>query len=49
MSSHIHSLNPGDTLDMKGPIKKFPYVPNEFNHVGMVAGGTGFLSFLLIS
>lgn len=24
-SVHIHSLKPGDTLSIKGPISKFPY------------------------
>jgi len=26
---------------MKGPIKKFEYVPNQWRAVGMVAGGSG--------
>ncbi|KNC99969.1 uncharacterized protein SPPG_05344 [Spizellomyces punctatus DAOM BR117] len=41
MSTHIHSLKPGDTLDVKGPIKKYEYKANEFNHIGLLAGGTG--------
>ncbi|KAJ3284073.1 NADH-cytochrome b5 reductase [Borealophlyctis nickersoniae] len=41
MSTHIHSLKPGDTLDIKGPIPKWPYKENEFQKIGMIAGGTG--------
>ncbi|KAJ3342536.1 hypothetical protein HDU93_001922 [Gonapodya sp. JEL0774] len=41
MSTHIHSLRPGDTLDMKGPIKKFDYQPNRWSQIGMIAGGSG--------
>lgn len=41
MSTHIHNMKPGETLDIKGPIKKYEYKANEFNHIGMLAGGTG--------
>ncbi|KAI8322172.1 NADH-cytochrome b5 reductase-like protein [Martensiomyces pterosporus] len=41
MSSHIHSLSPGDTLDIKGPIGKYPYKANALKEIGMVAGGSG--------
>ncbi|KAJ3039817.1 NADH-cytochrome b5 reductase [Rhizophlyctis rosea] len=41
MSTHIFSLKPGDKLDIKGPIPKWPYKANEFKHVGLIAGGTG--------
>lgn len=41
MSEHIHSLKPGDTLDMKGPIPKYPYSANKHSHVALIAGGTG--------
>jgi len=40
-SKYIHSLKPGDKLAIKGPIPKFPYKDNEFEQVGMIAGGTG--------
>ncbi|KAI5119717.1 hypothetical protein M0805_001431 [Coniferiporia weirii] len=40
-SVHIHSLKPGDTLSIKGPILKFPYKVNEFKHVGLIGGGSG--------
>ncbi|CAL1693867.1 unnamed protein product [Somion occarium] len=41
MSKHIHDLKPGETLAIKGPIMKFPYKANEFEQVGLIAGGTG--------
>ncbi|KAI9097285.1 hypothetical protein DFS34DRAFT_621124 [Phlyctochytrium arcticum] len=41
MSTHIHSMKVGDTLDIKGPIKKFEYKANEFSNIGLLAGGTG--------
>jgi cytochrome-b5 reductase len=46
MSSHIHDLKPGDTLSMKGPIKKWEYKANEFEKIGLVAGGTGITPML---
>jgi cytochrome-b5 reductase len=41
MSSHIHSLNVGETLEFKGPIPKYPMTPNKHEHIAMIAGGTG--------
>ncbi|OCH87549.1 cytochrome-b5 reductase [Obba rivulosa] len=41
MSKHIHELKPGEKLAIKGPIPKFPFKVNEFEEVGMVAGGSG--------
>ncbi|KAJ3147986.1 NADH-cytochrome b5 reductase [Geranomyces variabilis] len=41
MSTHIWSLQPGDTLDIKGPIQKHPYKANEFEKITLLAGGTG--------
>ncbi|KAF2236040.1 NADH-cytochrome b5 reductase [Viridothelium virens] len=41
MSEHLHSMTPGQRLDMKGPIPKYPYEANKLSHIGMVAGGTG--------
>ncbi|KAI8870679.1 ferredoxin reductase-like protein [Ramicandelaber brevisporus] len=40
-SKHIHSLEVGDELEVKGPIQKLQFTPNKFKHIGMVAGGTG--------
>ncbi|KAI9202198.1 uncharacterized protein BJ171DRAFT_515174 [Polychytrium aggregatum] len=41
MSTHIFNLKPGDSLDLKGPIKKFEYKANQFEKIGLIAGGTG--------
>jgi cytochrome-b5 reductase len=41
MSSHIHGLKPGQTLDVKGPFAKLAYEPNKWKHVGLIAGGSG--------
>ncbi|KXZ46595.1 hypothetical protein GPECTOR_42g806 [Gonium pectorale] len=48
MSKHIDSLKVGDTLEMKGPIPKYPYQPNLKKHIGMVAGGTGITPMLQV-
>ena len=48
MSSHIGSLKPGDKLEFKGPILKLPIVTNEFESVGLVAGGTGITPMLQV-
>ncbi|KAJ2708584.1 hypothetical protein H4R19_004680, partial [Coemansia spiralis] len=41
MSSHIHRMGAGDTLDIKGPIPKYPYVAGKLTEIGLVAGGSG--------
>ena len=41
MSEHMHSMNPGQRLDMKGPIPKYPWSPNKHEHIALIAGGTG--------
>lgn len=41
MSEHLHSLKPGQTLEMKGPIPKYPWAANKHNQIALIAGGTG--------
>ncbi|KAJ7922794.1 cytochrome-b5 reductase [Mycena leptocephala] len=41
MSKYIHSLKVGDSLQIKGPIDKFPYKQNEFDEVALIGGGSG--------
>ncbi|POS88068.1 hypothetical protein EPUL_000561 [Erysiphe pulchra] len=41
MSSHFHELTPGQTLEFKGPIVKYPWNANKHNHIALIAGGTG--------
>lgn len=41
MSEHIHNMEPGQKLDMKGPIPKYPWEQNKHDHIALIAGGTG--------
>ena len=41
MSEHMHSMEPEQRLDFKGPIPKLPYEANKYKHVAFIAGGTG--------
>jgi ferredoxin-NADP reductase len=44
MSSFMHTLRPGNTLEVRGPVGRFRYVPNKYvspQSMGLVAGGTG--------
>lgn len=40
-STHLHSLKPGDTLSFAATLKAFPWVPNKFSQVYLIAGGAG--------
>ncbi|GAB4819014.1 hypothetical protein N2152v2_006060 [Parachlorella kessleri] len=49
MSQHIHNLDLGDTLDIKGPIPKIPLADiAKRKAVGLVAGGTGITPMLQV-
>ncbi|XP_062505687.1 NADH-cytochrome b5 reductase-like isoform X1 [Corticium candelabrum] len=41
MSRCIKTWQVGRTAEWKGPFGDFPYVPNKYKHVGMLAAGTG--------
>lgn len=41
MSEHMHNMAPGQRLDFKGPIPKYPWTPNKHDHIALIAGGTG--------
>lgn len=41
MSSHFHDMSPGQSLEFKGPISKYPWSENKHNHIALIAGGTG--------
>ena len=41
VSKYFGDLSEGDTVEMQGPIKKFPYKPNQFRNITMLAGGSG--------
>ncbi len=49
MSTHFHELKPGDTIDIKGPLKKLQIEPNMKKKIGMIAGGTGITPMLQVS
>lgn len=41
MSTHMHDMVPGQRLDFKGPLPKYPWTTNKHEHIALVAGGTG--------
>ncbi|EME82672.1 uncharacterized protein MYCFIDRAFT_87623 [Pseudocercospora fijiensis CIRAD86] len=41
MSTHLHEMETGQTLEFKGPIPKYPWEANKHNHIALLAGGTG--------
>ena len=41
MSMHLHEMEPGQRLDFKGPIPKYPWETNKHKHIALIAGGTG--------
>lgn len=41
MSTHLHDMNPGQRLEIKGPIPKYPISENQHDHIALIAGGTG--------
>jgi len=41
MSTHMHDMEPGQRLDFKGPLPKYPMEANKHKHVTLIAGGTG--------
>jgi cytochrome-b5 reductase len=40
-STHLHSLVPGDKLTFAAALKGFPWKPNQFSQVFLIAGGAG--------
>lgn len=41
MSQHLHSLNVGDSAEVKGPITKYPLSPNQHKQIALLGGGSG--------
>ena len=41
MSSHIHNLCVGDTLEFRGPVGRFKYTMNQYKKMGLIAAGSG--------
>lgn len=41
VSTHLHSLQPGDSLFFAFGIKAFSWIPNKHDHITLIAGGAG--------
>lgn len=42
MGTHVHDLKPGETIDVQGPIPKYPFEkPNKHKKIVMLGGGSG--------
>ena len=41
LSSYLHTLKVGDSLEVRGPIGRFKYEKNAHKCIGLIAGGTG--------
>ena len=41
MSNHLHNMKPGQQLEFKGPLPKYPLDTNKHEHIALIAGGTG--------
>ena len=41
LSPYLHSLVPGDAVEVRGPVGRFKYTKNAYKKIGFVAGGTG--------
>ncbi|KAK9467002.1 NADH-cytochrome b5 reductase [Lipomyces arxii] len=41
MSAHIHAMKKGDTIEVKGPIVKYPWTPNKKSDVILLGAGSG--------
>jgi cytochrome-b5 reductase len=41
ISKWMTTLKEGDSVEMKGPLHKYKYEPNQWKAIGMIAGGTG--------
>lgn len=41
MSTHLHSLKPGDSLRFVAPLKHYAWAPNQHPHITLIAGGAG--------
>ncbi|KAI0268355.1 hypothetical protein BC834DRAFT_952694 [Gloeopeniophorella convolvens] len=41
----LHTKQPGDTIEIRGPLKTFPFYDKTWDEVVMISGGTGFSPF----
>ncbi|KAI9645856.1 hypothetical protein NHQ30_005292 [Ciborinia camelliae] len=40
-STYLHSLRPGDSLKVRGPMHPYTWKPNEAKYLNLIAGGSG--------
>lgn len=41
LSSFLHTIRPGQVVEVRGPVGRFKYAPNTYPRIGLIAGGTG--------
>jgi cytochrome-b5 reductase len=41
MSSYLFDLEEGSELEVRGPVGRFKYTPNQYKHMAFVCGGSG--------
>ena len=41
LSPVLHELRPGQSVEVRGPVGRFKYHPNQYLRIGLVAAGTG--------
>ncbi|KAK8079156.1 oxidoreductase NAD-binding domain-containing protein [Apiospora phragmitis] len=41
MSTHLHALQPGESLRFIAPLKGHAWTPNQHPHITLIAGGAG--------
>lgn len=41
LSSYLHTLKVGDSIEVRGPVGRFKYEKNMYKCIGLVGGGTG--------
>jgi cytochrome-b5 reductase len=49
MSHFIDSLRIGDSIEMMGPLGLFKFTKENYNTIGMIAGGTGITPMLQVT
>ncbi|KAJ2958825.1 hypothetical protein NQZ79_g5679 [Umbelopsis isabellina] len=45
-SKYLHSLKPGDKIQIWGPISKYTYETNKYDSIGLIAGGSAIAPML---
>jgi cytochrome-b5 reductase len=48
LTPYLHSLKVGASVDIRGPVGRYKYKKNSYEHVGLIAGGSGLTPCLQI-